>query len=135
MQKICTFVALFYGGLAFGQIDTAWVRYYNGQSNGFDFAEAVAVDENGNVFVTGYSRRNEGDFDFATIKYNGNGDLVWVSRYNGTANGYDYAHALAIDGEGNVYVTGNSEGSGTGYDFAKVFSERQKSVRKMVLLR
>ena len=54
------------------------------------------------------------------LKYDPNGNEVWVARYNGPANSYDSANALVVDGFGNVYVTGKSRGNGTGFDFATV---------------
>ncbi|UCB53136.1 MAG: SBBP repeat-containing protein [Candidatus Zixiibacteriota bacterium] len=100
--------------------DTAWVRRYNGPGNGDDGGRAVAVDNSGNVYVTGYSGGSGTGNDWATIKYLANGDTAWVRRYNGPGNGSDLAAAIAIDGSGNVYVTGASTGSGTGYDFTTI---------------
>jgi hypothetical protein len=51
----------------FGQsVDTAWVRRYNGSANGDDWAEAMAVDNSGNVYVTGYSYDSMTSNDYAT---------------------------------------------------------------------
>jgi ankyrin repeat protein len=100
--------------------DTAWVRRYNGPGNSADQAYALAVDGSGNVYVTGRSIGSGTDYDYATIKYNSNGDTAWVRRYNGSGNSGDYVHALAVDGSGNVYVTGMSPGSVTSDDYATI---------------
>jgi uncharacterized delta-60 repeat protein len=104
-----------------------WVARYNGPvNNGEDEAHAIAVDNSGNIYVTGqsqYQRTVYPDFDYATIKYNSEGVQQWVARYNGPANdhGEDYAHAIVVDNSGNVYVTGQSrDTSGSGYDYATI---------------
>jgi hypothetical protein len=101
-------------------VDTAWVRRYNGSGNSDDYANAIAVDGSGNVYVTGWSYGSGTGYDYAIIKYYSNGDTAWVRRYNGAGNSNDYANSIAVDGSGNVYVTGESEGSGTGYDYATI---------------
>jgi uncharacterized delta-60 repeat protein len=97
-----------------------WVRRYNGPGNGTDRAYAMAVDSQGNIYVTGGSEGSGTDSDFATIKYNSNGDELWVRRYNGPANSWDTAYGLAVDSQGNVYVTGESYGDGTSGDYATI---------------
>ena len=93
-----------------------WVARYNGPGNGSDLATALALDASGNVYVTGDSYRTRTGHDYTTIKYDSEGNQLWVARYNGPGNGADLAYALALDPSGNVYVTGYSEGSGTSYD-------------------
>ncbi|MDD1748951.1 MAG: SBBP repeat-containing protein [Methanothrix sp.] len=102
--------------------DTAWVRSYNGPGDLNDWAKDLAVDERGNVYVTGQSdgTGNWWGDDFATIKYDSLGNQLWVSRYNGPADSTDQATAIALDASGNVYVTGISYGIGTGLDWATV---------------
>ena len=97
-----------------------WITRYNGAADSSDWAYAVAVDGSGNVYVTGKSYGSGTDYDYATIKYNPEGDTVWVRRYNGPSNHQDWPKAMAVDGDGNVYVTGRSEGSGTWYDYATI---------------
>ena len=83
----------------------AWVARYDGPASGDDGAEAMAVDGLGNVYVTGYS-----EDDYATIKYDTDGNELWVARYNVLPGSWDWAKAIAVDNLGNVYVTGYSEG-------------------------
>jgi len=101
------------------QVTTAWARRYNGPGNGYDGAGAIAVDSQGNVYVTGTSW-GKGEYTYATLKYSPSGQLLWARRYNGPGSGIwgDQARAIALDSQGNVYVTGNSAGSATGYDYA-----------------
>jgi Beta-propeller repeat len=91
-----------------GKVQEAWVACYNGPGNYVDQAAAVAVDDSGNVYVTGGSYGADGSSDYATIKYNAAGQEEWVARYNGPVAGDDVAAAIAVDGSGNVYVTGSS---------------------------
>jgi len=100
--------------------ETLWVRRYNGSGNYWDEASSVAIDGQGNVYVSGYSDGLGTSEDYATIKYNSAGVQQWVARYNGPGNYEDWAHAMALDGSGNVYVTGYSTGSGTEYDYATI---------------
>lgn len=85
-----------------------WVRKYNGLGNGNDDASALAMDDSGNVYVTGYSPGIRTDNDYATIKYRPNGDTAWVRRYDSPENRSDIARAIAVDGNQNIYVTGST---------------------------
>jgi len=99
-----------------------WVARYNGPQDASDEIAALAVEDSGNVYVTGGSDGYPGtDYDYATIKYDTNGNELWVARYDGPAGGTDYADGLAVDNSGNVYVTGGSTGIATGYyDYATI---------------
>jgi hypothetical protein len=103
-----------------GSGDTLWTKRYNGPGNGEDNVSGLAVDAQGYVYVTGGSQGKATGKDYATIKYDANGNELWAKRYNGPAGEDDGANALAIDASGNVYVTGESNGSGSGGDFATI---------------
>jgi len=97
-----------------------WVAYYNASGNNADFAEAIAVDASGNVYVTGESGGSGTNMDYATIKYDSSGQQQWVARYDGPAHDDERASAIAVDASGNVYVTGWSRGTDSGHDYATI---------------
>jgi hypothetical protein len=122
-----------YGGASGGGSDYAtikysgaraplWTNYYNGPGNGTDAASAIALDTNGNVFVTGTSGGSGTLADYATIKYSNAGVPLWTNRFNGPTNSDDNANAIAIDGNGNVFVTGyqSTASSGANFDYATI---------------
>jgi len=100
--------------------DTLWVRRYNGPFNNIDNSYDLAVDRDGNVYVTGRSRGVETSYDYATIKYAPNGDTIWVRHYNGPINSSDEANGIVVDDSGYVYVTGWSVDHGTLFDFVTI---------------
>nr|MBA3726734.1 SBBP repeat-containing protein [Armatimonadota bacterium] len=76
----CAFLTLAVAGV--GQVSEAWVARYNGPGNSGDVATKLAVDAAGNVYVTGYSVGVGSSADYATIRYDSNGNQLWVARYN-----------------------------------------------------
>jgi hypothetical protein len=99
---------------------SVWTNRYNGLGNGDDQANAIAVDGNGNAFVTGGAAA-AGQIEFVTIKYSNTGVPVWTNHYKGPGNStYGGAGSIAVDTGGNVIVTGASVGSGTYNDFATI---------------
>lgn len=95
-----------------------WVRIYSGTSNFMDVSEAMKVDKLGNSYVTGYSTEASEGYNITTIKYNSNGQRLWIEKYNNGLN--DIGFSIDIDDNGNVYVTGESDGNGTSNDFATI---------------
>ncbi len=85
-----------------------WDNIYDGPSHSLDEGMDLALDEAGNVFITGTSCIAPDDWVVTTIKYSNDGEILWISEYNGDSLGYDIGHALQLDPEGNVYVTGNT---------------------------
>ncbi|TKJ36543.1 hypothetical protein CEE37_15075 [candidate division LCP-89 bacterium B3_LCP] len=90
-----------------------WVSRYNGPANQDDEANAIAMDGDGFIYVTGTSAEEEGIFfpsyNYATVKYNQDGDEIWVTRYDGPEGQEDIAASITTDAENSVYVTGKSD--------------------------
>jgi hypothetical protein len=101
-------------------VDTAWVRRYDGSLSTDDEARAIAVDDSGYIYVTGSIYNSGSGNDYGTIKYDPQGDTVWVRSYNGSGNDYDYTRDIVLDRSGNIYVTGQSTGSGSGKDYITI---------------
>lgn len=93
-----------------------WAAVFDGPGHpdsSADVPAVIAVDIQGNVYVTGWSMGYSSGFDWATIKYNSNGVQQWVQRYVASAYSYDIPKDLKVDGLGNVYVTGRRTLSNT----------------------
>lgn len=102
--------------------DTAWTARYNGLGGGYDFAHWVTVDDEENVYVTGYSRGFSYQNDIATVKYDSLGNQLWAALFNGTGNYSDKGHKVIAGNDGYIYVAGyaNPFSSGTRYDYVTI---------------
>ena len=91
-----------------------WARRYNGPTDSTDYPAGLALDGEGNVYVTGRSDTAESSnpdsfCEYATVKYGADGKLGWVKTYRGQGKpGIAWAAGIAVDRTGGVFVTGNS---------------------------
>jgi hypothetical protein len=88
--------------------DEMWVRRYNGPAQDVptDIAYALAVDDSGNVYVTGQSDGANENPNCFTIKYNPEGDTIWTRRYPILSAGYE----IELDNFGNLYIAARTNG-------------------------
>jgi hypothetical protein len=86
--------------------DTAWVRRYSEAESLDDEPYGLANDNQGNVYVTGFSDSSATGYDILTIKYDSLGSVQWLNRYSSAGDHDDAGQAIAVDNQGHVYVTG-----------------------------
>src|SRR6185503_5865056 len=83
-----------------------WTNRYDRVGALADHARAIAVDNLGNVFVTGDSVPPFSDGEMPTIKYSSAGVPSWTNRYVGGAG-----LAMVVDAAGSVFVAGVGGGN------------------------
>jgi hypothetical protein len=89
-----------------------WVTQFG--TGGNDEATAVVADEDGHIFVAGYTdgslyQANQGSYDAYVMRFDAAGNHVWTNQF-GTSTA-EAADALALDGQGGVFVGGNTFGN------------------------
>lgn len=95
-----------------------WSSTYSGPDGGTQKADALAIADNGDVVVTGYSLNQDGSTDYATVKHDGDsGEVLWANIYNGARNESDYGTSVAITSNGDVVVTGISRENNAASDY------------------
>ena len=107
--------------------EVLWAATFGGNDN--DYASAVAVDSDGNIYVVGGFRSstlnvyNQGETSPSVtlsnsslnytsgilVKYNTSGEVLWATTIGGSSA--DWANAVAVDSDGNVYVAGQFKSS------------------------
>ena len=79
----------------------------------------IAVDTEGNAWVTGRLQNSLWNYDYITMKYRSyDCHKIGAARYDGPADEDDDAYAVAVDTGGVGYVSGSSFGNGM--DFATI---------------
>jgi hypothetical protein len=95
-----------------------WAERYS--SDGNAIPSAIAVDNAGNVYVTGAGESTGTNWDVLTVKYNASGVLQWHDRYSSAGNCIDQGRSVCIDGAGNVAVCGVTSSVSTSYDWVTI---------------
>lgn len=123
--------------------DFLWAHSFGGVA--WDLANAVTIDEDGNVLIVGYFKGTV-DFDPSSaihdlnsgssesgfaLKLNTTGGLVWAKSISGSSN--VVVDAIAIDHESDIYLTGYFNGTADFDPGDEVFSVTSLGVRDVFI--
>jgi hypothetical protein len=96
-----------------------WASRYDGGDN--DDPNALALDKNGDVYVSGYSMHADAGPQMITIKYDNNGGKQWVQEFgNENDFAWDVASCVVTDDSTHVYVAGYTTNNNGNTDYALI---------------
>lgn len=94
-----------------------WIQQFADNENLDNVAGlGVAMDNNGNIYVTGSTSSLDGTTtDYFVAKHDNNGNLLWNKEVGASASGGDTeGNGVATDSGGNIYITGKTSGGISG---------------------
>jgi len=99
-----------------------WVRRYNGLANHADRTHGLAVDKFGSVYVTGDAQDILNRPKLTTIKYDKNGNQIWLRKYP-DSDTISAPTAIIVDKNLNVYIAGQIQIQGGGAALVLKYSQ------------
>ena len=100
--------------LLIAQVDTVWTNRWTSSGAESDWGYAIAIGEEGHVYVTGKTNNASTNDDWTTIKYKPNGDTAWVRNFVGAGSANERASSITIGPSGKLYLTGYTMSSSAG---------------------
>lgn len=100
--------------------ETLWVRRYNGPDNREDRAQALVVDEQDRVYVTGGSVLSGSFESYLTIAYSAGGDTLWTRSFKADGDGDSRATQMALCRAHGLVVSGFAATRTSGLDVVTV---------------
>jgi uncharacterized delta-60 repeat protein len=92
-------------------LSVAWVRTFDG-SGLEDVAKDLQIDNEGNVFIAGYSTKSNGLKELTILKYDTDGNTEWTHKQDAKDDSGDaLAKSLDVDDDGKVYFIGEEKGN------------------------
>jgi len=96
-----------------------WTATFDGigtQAWNHDDAKSMALDANGNIFITGKS----GSSNYVTLVYNSEGISQWYATYSVNQIHTSANQGIAVDDNCCFYITGAKNNGGLDYDFLTI---------------
>ncbi|MEZ6241900.1 MAG: SBBP repeat-containing protein [Phycisphaerales bacterium] len=99
-------IALAGAGPAFGETPGEVYRTVIGAGSNYEYGRDVAIDQNGDAFVLGYTDQDDSFGDAVVAKLSPEGEVLFQVMIGGT--GLDVAGGIALDANGDVYIAGRT---------------------------
>lgn len=97
-----------------------WLKREDGSNASDDYAGDIAVDNDGDIYVTGHFKKANDNYLMATVKYSSSGSQKWVKKYN-VSGKVSEGRNIFVDGSENIIVGGISDQSGSGHGWHEQF--------------
>jgi len=97
-----------------------WTVTHAGEAGGPDSIASVAINDAGDIFVTGREFTDATSFDAWVARYSAGGDEVWSVKVDGPESGADWGSAIAVSEEGWIAVGGRLDFGDAGFGDAWV---------------
>ncbi|MEO8514155.1 MAG: SBBP repeat-containing protein [Ignavibacteria bacterium] len=97
-----------------------WLNREDGVNHTDDYARDIAIDGDGDIYVTGEFKKADDDYQLATVKYSSSGTQKWLKKlyYPGkTSEG----RKIIVDASENIYIGGMTDLPGTQHGFYNEF--------------
>ncbi len=87
-----------------------WRRPISSSYRNYKLGRAIAIDNVGNVMVTGYAMDStNAEQNFMTVKFDSTGYILWQTITDYTPRGHEFSPSIASDSNQNAYVTGYTQ--------------------------
>jgi len=95
-----------------------WTATFDGAAGAYDYVYALAQAGNGDIVAVGSTTTAATTTDFALMRVDASGSVLWTREVDGGTNQNDTAFSVAIDAAGNAYAAGQMTTGANGLDQA-----------------
>jgi uncharacterized delta-60 repeat protein len=83
-----------------------WLKREDGGNDYDDIARDIAIDEDGDIYVTGVFMKTDDDYQLATVKYSPSGTQKWIKKYINPAGTVSEGSFIIVDRSENIFIGG-----------------------------
>ena len=88
--------------------DIIWKTRYGGPVSGRDIPSSIIYTSGGDIVVSGISKGLNNATEITIIKYDSDGNELWVNRYGNRSNSFSTITDFLADSSDNLYIVTNN---------------------------